>query len=252
MSDDNIIPGIHNWCDRWCEKCPFIARCAVGVKELDILEEAQKGNEPDFWEEIKEQFTNSIKLIDKLSKENGVDLDAVSTEEWEELGNENEEKVQDAKKHPIVQISSEYLKNGMDVLESGIIESKLNSEIEVFELGLEKEAQESISQVKDAVDIIKWYEYFISAKCQRLTMENMDKEFEDAEFPPEGRSYNGTAKITLLSIERSIAAWGLLLKSIPEYQDEILSELVLLQKLQRLIEIEFPEAMKFIRPGFDD
>ncbi|WP_296621434.1 hypothetical protein [Marivirga sp.] len=252
MSDHNIIPGIHNWCDRWCEKCSFIARCAVGIKELDIIEEEQKGNNPDFWEGIKEQFTNTIKLIDKLAKEKGIDLDGIHDEEWEQIEKENEQKRKEGMEHPITQIASKYLKSGLDTLDSGIIENKLNSEIEKFELGLEKEAHSGITQLKDAVDIIKWYIFFISAKCQRLVMENMDKEFEDTEFPPEERSYNGTAKITLISIERSITAWGVLLRLIPEYQDEILSKLVLLQKLQGLIEIEFPDAMRFIRPGFDE
>ena len=40
---------------------------------------------------------------------------------------------------------------------------------------------------------------------------------------PEERSYNGTAKITLIAIERSISSWGVLLKTYPEHQDEILA-----------------------------
>ena len=53
MTNQENIPGIHNWCDRWCEKCPFIARCAVGEQELDLIEQEQKGIKLDFWEGIK-------------------------------------------------------------------------------------------------------------------------------------------------------------------------------------------------------
>ncbi len=24
---ENFIPGIYNYCDRWCERCPFTDRC---------------------------------------------------------------------------------------------------------------------------------------------------------------------------------------------------------------------------------
>jgi hypothetical protein len=29
-SDDELIEGIHNWCDHWCERCPKRRRCAIG------------------------------------------------------------------------------------------------------------------------------------------------------------------------------------------------------------------------------
>lgn len=27
--DPRFIPGIYNYCDRWCERCPFTMRCML-------------------------------------------------------------------------------------------------------------------------------------------------------------------------------------------------------------------------------
>jgi hypothetical protein len=252
MPGKDIISGIHNWCDRWCEKCPFIARCAVGVQELDLIEEEQKGNKPDFWEGINEQFTKSIQLIDELAKEKGIDLDDIPDEEWDKINKEREEKEFEGENHPISKLAGKYPQDCQKILNGDFVKDKFDSEIQKLELGLEKEAKNKIKELKEAVDIIRWYMFLIPAKSQRLMMENLDTEFEDAEFPPEERSYNGTAKITLIAIERSISSWGLLLQTYPEHQDEVLSILALLQKLQKMIHSEFPDALSFIRPGFDE
>jgi hypothetical protein len=252
MSDQNYVPGIHNWCDRWCEKCPFITRCAVGEHEIELLEQEQKGLKTDFWEGVQEQFTKSIELITDLAKEKGIDFNTVSEEEWDEINKEKEQQRMEGEDHPISKLAMQYPKSCQQILDSEFIKSKYDSEIEKFELGLEEHAHKNLHQFKEAVEIIRWYMFFIPAKSQRLMMENLDTAFEDAEFPPEERAYNGTAKITLISIERSVSAWGILLEYFPDYQDEILSVLTLLQKLQKMVHHEFPDAMKFIRPGFDE
>ena len=252
MSNQGNIPGIHNWCDRWCEKCPFIARCAVGEHELEIIEQEQKGFNPDFWEDINQQFTKSIELLDELAKDKGIDLKGISDEEWENIDKDNRKQQLDADSHPISRMASQYAKECERMVNLDFIENLYDSEEKKIDLGLEDNVYKNISKFKETIDVIRWYMFFIPAKCNRLMMENMDTEFEDSEFPPEERSYNGTAKITLISIERSIAAWGFLLQLLPDMQDTILSELALLQKLHRSIRNEFPDAMRFIRPGFDD
>ncbi len=251
-SDNDIIPGIHNWCDRWCEKCPFIGRCAVGLKELELLQQEEKGTQPEFWETIAEQFEKAIELINEAARERGINLEDIPKEEWEQIKKESEEQWEEGQDHPISQVGLQYFKTSQQVLNAGFIKEQLAAEIEKYEMGLEKEARNNMRQIKNAVDIVKWYNFFIPPKCQRLVMENMDRDFQDEEYPPEERMYNGSAKITLIAIERSITAWGLLLELMPEEEEEILSVLLILQKLQNLIEAEFPDAMLFIRPGFDE
>jgi len=34
--DQGFIPGVYNYCDRWCERCPFASRCRVYAMEMTI------------------------------------------------------------------------------------------------------------------------------------------------------------------------------------------------------------------------
>lgn len=62
----------------------------------------------------------------------------------------------------------------------------------------------------------------------------------------------GSAKVVLLGIDRSLAAWAIIREAFPEHADEILDVLVDLDQLRRTGEIRFPAARAFVRPGLDD
>ena len=34
--EHGFIPGVFNYCDRWCERCPFSSRCRVYAIEMGI------------------------------------------------------------------------------------------------------------------------------------------------------------------------------------------------------------------------
>ena len=63
--------------------------------------------------------------------------------------------------------------------------------------------------------------------------------------------YNGSAKIALIEIDRSLMAMEILRKIIDE-GEELLPLMVRLQKIRTGLERTFPLARKFHRPGFDD
>ena len=63
---------------------------------------------------------------------------------------------------------------------------------------------------------------------------------------------DGSTKIALIAIERSITAWAKLYELLPLSEDVALESLALLQQLQQKAKEEFPDAMQFKRPGFDD
>jgi hypothetical protein len=66
------------------------------------------------------------------------------------------------------------------------------------------------------------------------------------------RDSDGSEKVALIAMDRSLAAWGELYHHFPESQDEILDLLVHLDRLRRRTEQEFPAAREFVRPGFDE
>jgi hypothetical protein len=68
------------------------------------------------------------------------------------------------------------------------------------------------------------------------------------EFPKDS---DGSAKVALIGLDRSIAAWGEIRNLFPHRDHDILDILVNLEQLRRNVEKAFPEARAFIRPGFD-
>ena len=63
---------------------------------------------------------------------------------------------------------------------------------------------------------------------------------------------NGSAKIALIAIDRSMAAWHAMEMCLPGKSDSIAPIVAELERLRWLLEEEFPDARGFIRPGFDE
>src|SRR5262249_53794163 len=79
----------------------------------------------------------------------------------------------------------------------------------------------------------------------------MRNEFGVEDDPIQNDS-NGSAKVALIAIDRSIAAWGRLSSLLPEKAGGIMPILSHLEALRRQTEQTFPHARDFIRPGFDE
>ncbi|MDD2634256.1 MAG: hypothetical protein PHW82_02015 [Bacteroidales bacterium] len=63
--NDNIISGIHNYCDRWCERCRFIKQCRVGLAELERLERDSNIDDTVFFEELSSIIMETLELLNK-------------------------------------------------------------------------------------------------------------------------------------------------------------------------------------------
>jgi hypothetical protein len=99
--------------------------------------------------------------------------------------------------------------------------------------------------------VIEWYQYQIAVKTMRALSSRKDeaRELDDDYFQ---RDSDGSAKVALIGIDRSIAAWRLIQLSLPGWCDTIVPLLIELERLRGRIEKSFPEARDFIRPGFDE
>lgn len=100
--------------------------------------------------------------------------------------------------------------------------------------------------------MLRWYEHQIYVKIARA-LHGLYDEFDQEDFvdDPVQTDANGSAKVALIGIERSMAALGNLLVVFEEHEDRILDLLVLLEYTKRHVEETFPAARKFQRPGFD-
>src|SRR5262249_56627146 len=111
---------------------------------------------------------------------------------------------------------------------------------------------ENSDRLEDAREVIQWYQYQIAVKTMRA-LSGRREEFEEAlELGELPKDSDGSAKVALIGIDRSIAAWRLMQLSLPERDGSIVPLILKLERLRNRLEYSFPQARSFIRPGFDE
>lgn len=245
-ANPNLIPGIYNYCDRWCERCHFTARCAVYAAE-----EADPDNDPAnrdinnaaFWQKLSSIFKETQEMISEWAEENGVDLREAALEPIQEL---KEKQREDTRKHPLAKTAKAY---AFDVNEWFDKEFTLSEAISDMP-GQSEHSRETDEELNNYVEVVRWYQFFIAVKMTRGLMARIDEDDYLAE--EDSRDSDGSAKVALIAIDRSISAWKLMCDLRPENADSIHGLLLQLEKLRSSAEREFPNARDFIRPGFDE
>jgi hypothetical protein len=207
-------------------------------------------NNDAFWKKIYENFQLTLELLKEMAEEHGIDLDSLDTEEAEQEENRNYE---NSREHPLAITSYDYSEMVNNWFESSqeLLKEKektLNSELmmELKDSYPEKEARVIIN----SIEVIRWYQLQIHVKLMRALQGREDDHWEEMEgFPKDS---DGSVKVSLLGMDRSIAAWGNLYEKLFSKSEKILDILIHLDRLRRKTETEFPDARKFIRPGFDE
>ena len=108
-----------------------------------------------------------------------------------------------------------------------------------------------------AVEVIRWYQFFIAAKVFRALIGSDDElrdvyDQGDAPGNPAQTDANGSAKIALIAIDRSFSAWRIMQGCVPDKKDSISPMLAALEALRNGIGEALPLARDFVRPGFDE
>lgn len=240
-----IIPGIHNYCDRWCEKCAFTERCSSYSLEKELQKDSNN-DDTQIWTHLTTMLETSLELLKSHAEELGIELDdpdiQIESSFESKFSRDNNPLSIEARRYS--QLSGEWLETHQAMLE--------NLDNLLFEKGAEELFIEDLSDPSftELIEVIAYYKDFIGVKINRALLNQDDKSPELREIA----SYdsNGSAKIALIAVDRSIGAWASILKRMPSREDELLIILVALQRLRCNLENEFPDARKFHRPGFDD
>jgi hypothetical protein len=261
----DFISGIYNYCDRWCERCPFTTRCLVYATEKadDALDdpEAHDINNAKFWSRLESIFEEAHEMIMEWAAEAGIDLETI---EAEAALNDREQLRQDAKQHKLSLSARCYAEMVQQWFgEEFAVEETVHDD----QAGMAKETEPDID-LSDAVEVIRWYQFFVAVKLFRALMGQSDvageelagdeiftdtgPEADREPMGPFGSDADGSAKIALIAIDRSSSAWRIIQDSLPEKADSIVPMLLELERLRRATEQAFPNARDFIRPGFDE
>jgi hypothetical protein len=272
-----FISGIYNYCDRWCERCPFTARCLLYATEqadrdLDDPEVHDIKSEK-FWRKLQSIFASTAELIAEWAAEAGVDLDAVDAQD---AIAEHEQELAQAKQNELSVAAKDYAVKVQDWFrEEFATEEQVHSD-----RSIDSQTDEEDLTVREAAEVVRWYQFFIAAKVFRaltgspesrveppdeddpfgadlFDMHGPDEDEEEVDYDAviaraDRMDANGSAKVALIAMDRSISAWRALQISLPEKTESIMPMLIELERLRRATELTFPHARDFIRPGFDE
>lgn len=268
----NFISGIYNYCDRWCERCQFTSKCFLYATEkadsdLDDPETRDISNEK-FWRKMNQIFQVTAELLNDWAQENGVNLDSIDSEG---AIAEDEREFAEAKHDPLSEAAYAYSESVQKWFSSEFsTEHAIHNDL----TGAAESVTDDIT-TGDAIEIIRYYQFFIAVKtfravsgssgfagqpvedeallCQTFDEEDDEDVDYDAVFDRSSKvDSHGSAKVALVAIARSTAAWRSLQISLPEKSDTIQPLLIELDRLRRGLEARFPRVHEFIRPGFDE
>jgi hypothetical protein len=244
----DFISGIYNYCDRWCERCPLTARCLVYATEKEDEDDNPENRDirnAAFWQKLGSIFKQTQELITAWAEENGVDLSTVAVESAIE---EERRQMDDAHSDELASAAESY---AWQV--NQWFEEVLGMETSDDSGGATTGPDDEEGNVRDATEVIRWYQFQITAKIVRALMSRGDEK-ADEETMEETllRDSDGSIKVSLIAIDRSISAWRFMQLSFPDQADTIVPLLLALERLRQNTEKAFPNARDFIRPGFDE
>jgi hypothetical protein len=231
---DGRIDFISNYCDRWCERCAFTTRCSAFALEaaLSMCGDAEEAFELAVGQPPLEDDSPRPEppqsLIDDVNA--AATMSPAEEAEWKCREHERDLRIEAT---PIMRIAWPYTRLAHDWLRARHDVGQASADAVVVE----------------ALAIVAHDASFISIKLLRA-LDGLDRHRsgEEVDDDPIQNDWNGTAKVVLASIERSEAAW----RSLTTGDDTPALLADQLVGLRALVEAEFPNAERFVRPGFDD
>jgi hypothetical protein len=227
------IDFISAYCDAWCERCPFTARCSSYAVRVAV--EMCDGD----FEEALELAVGRPADKGQAQADNGGSFlpDCENREptetELNELRAETHARDERVDESPITTGAIRFA-----TLAHAWRKSNPHAE-----------APED-ARLAEALAVAGWDEPLIPAKLHRA-LDGHDEYLQGNGFDddPVQNDWNGSAKVARISISRSIAAWTTIAEEMGEAEAATIAEE--LRRLDAEVARMFPDAMKFIRPGFD-
>ena len=251
--DKRFISGIYNYCDRWCEHCPQTSRClnyAMAEEEVADPKTRDIHNEA-FWIKLGETFKATLDLVKEMAASEGIDLDAMDPEE---LVEEHRTVREMAKDHEICRAARAYADMAKNWLEGARTFFGGGEETDPgFKSVPGNEEEPEKYGLEEALEVIQYYQHQIYVKLARAISGQMEEESEIDDEPAQyAKDSDGSTKVALIGLDRSIAAWGIIGRQFPSFRShDVPAILTHLERLRRSVEKVFPDARGFLRPGFD-
>ena len=225
------IDFISSYCDSWCERCGYTSRCSAFAVHAAV---AMCG---DFREAL-ELAVGAPRPVNPSSDR------AAQSNVWADLQGPTEQELREIQRQE-------------DARQSRIDETPIMKRAWLIATTSHRwfvsrsDAVRAVADdvLREALDIASWDATFVAAKLARALHGRDDKD-NDLDDDPVQNDWNGSAKVVLISLERSEAAWQVIAQSTGDLTPATLAGQV--ADLRRAVEQAFPNARSFIRPGFDE
>jgi hypothetical protein len=214
---DGFITRIHSYCDRWCETCAFTSWCEVFAEDARL----QASRDPALLPVVEapllpqdlppEQPSWVAEMIEEAISDA---MESPAPAPRSDL---------ERRDHPLLQRARDYFVNVHTWLD-------------------DRHGAKTFANPSDPLAVISWFSPLIPAKIGRALSGLAWAESDDFD---DVRDYDGSAKVALIGIERSHAAW----LDVGDGAGPFIADLVWMGEA---LEEMFPRARAFVRPAFDE
>lgn len=258
----DFIPGVFNYCDRWCERCPLTARCRSFAIEQSIRRRSDEQN-ATFWSSFDASVPDAAEGLATPSLESEPDFLQESPHSGD--ADEADDTLERAANSRLPRDAMAYAHELRAWLSREKVRGRASSLVTV-----------SGTACDETLDVLEWYSLQIGVKLMRAmsgqlaledetefetngdeaTDEDADEpwqdEVEDALRSAERTDRDGSAKVALIGIERSLGALTVLRREFSESEETLRQLFGRLARLRIEVDRTWPHARTFHRPGFDD
>lgn len=220
--DPRFIPLVYNYCDMWCERCPITSRCLLFAAErLRPL----AGSDPD---DEEARMMDAMDLARAVIEESGPAEKAIAELDLALCD------VATAPREPALGHPLEYLARHYGI-QAGEFLRSLQSDVD------------GRMPRGSPLEVVTRDHFLIAAKIYRALVSHHGAAVQAPELLTDAL---GSAKIALIMIDRSLAAWDTIASTDEDARIGGLIEL--LEALRTSVELRFPDARAFQRPGLDE
>lgn len=232
--EHGFIPSIHNYCDRWCERCVFSSRCRAFALEMSIAVDGFEGGLAAAAEDLESAPGEGDPGFDLVAGEDEAVTDADI--EREMLRHDAAWLVADA--HPLM----EAAKTLTAVAEPLIEEASRRA----------GSGGNDAEVLRDPLEVLCRYRYLMQAKIHRALLGREEAPTLDDAGQPIPSDADGSAKIAHITCAASREAARRLADLDQGLAPSADSYIRTADRVLELIEQAFPHHRSFRRPGFDD
>jgi hypothetical protein len=227
--DPRLIPGIYNYCDGRCPRCPFTQRCLTYLDTEEL--KSAGGNDRSLADAVGDSLQRTLEMLAEAARRDGVELDSPADETGTDAATANLEQL---RQDPLAVRAREY----------GHLAWRIGRAIAPLA------AARGDAPLIDAVETIEWFSSMISSKVYRAICGQAEGWEGREEVQTD---FNGSAKIALVGIDESRRAWAVLMEVGRATADGVPAQAIrILAELEAAVRVRFPRVMEFVRPGFDE